>query len=127
MSSRRTQGEKKLYPIGELMEEFGVTNRALRLYEERGLLKPIRVSKARVYSSQDRDRLATILEGKALGLTITEIAEALASGGDDLRLSIEQIDAQLEYLKRQRVELDSAIAKLQAQRSGIVQSPGWRG
>ena len=46
----------------ELMEEFGVTNRALRFYEERGLLKPIRVSKARVYSSQDRDRLATILE-----------------------------------------------------------------
>jgi DNA-binding transcriptional MerR regulator len=80
MSPRR--GTKKLYPIGELMEEFGVTNRALRFYEERGLLKPIRVSNAQVYSSQDRDRLATILEGKALGLTISEIAEALATGGD---------------------------------------------
>jgi len=45
MSPRR--GTKKLYPIGELMEEFGVTNRALRFYEERGLLKPIRVSNTR--------------------------------------------------------------------------------
>ena len=98
------------------MEEFGVTNRALRFYEERGLLKPIRVSNARVYSSQDRDRLATILEGKALGLTITEIAEALASGGD-LTLSVEQIDAQMEYLKRQKAELDSAITKLEVQRA----------
>jgi DNA-binding transcriptional MerR regulator len=77
MSPRR--GTKKLYPIGELMEEFGVTNRALPFYEERGLLKPIRVSNARVDSSQDRDRLAAILEGKALGLTISEIAEALAT------------------------------------------------
>jgi DNA-binding transcriptional MerR regulator len=98
------------------MEEFGVTNRALRFYEERGLLKPIRVSNARVYSSQDRDRLATILEGKALGLTITEIAEALASGGD-LTLSVEQIDAQMEYLKRQKAELDSAITKLEVHRA----------
>jgi DNA-binding transcriptional MerR regulator len=116
MSPRRAGGAKKLYPIGELMEEFGVTNRALRFYEERGLLKPIRVSNARAYSPQDRARLATILEGKALGLTITEIAEALATGRDDLTLSIEQIDAQLEYLKRQRAELDSAIAKLETQR-----------
>ena len=113
---RRTQDTEKLYPIGALMEEFGVTNRALRFYEEHGLLKPIRVSNARVYSSQDRDRLATILEGKALGLTITEIAEALASGGD-LTLSVEQIDAQMEYLKRQKAELDSAITKLEVQRA----------
>jgi DNA-binding transcriptional MerR regulator len=90
MSPRR--GTKKLYPIGELMEEFGVTNRALPFYEERGLLKPIRVSNARVYSSQDRDRLAAILEGKALGLTISEIAE-------------------------EKAELDSAITKLEVQRA----------
>src|SRR3954454_23088272 len=95
---RRTQGTKELYPIGELMEEFRVTNRALRFYEERGLLKPIRVSNARVYWSQNGVRLATILKGKALGLSITEIAEALATGRDDLTLSVEQIDAQMEYL-----------------------------
>ena len=64
----------KLYTIGDLAREFGVTLRTLRFYEDRGLLSPRRDGTARIYDPRDRERLSVILKGKQLGFTLTETA-----------------------------------------------------
>jgi DNA-binding transcriptional MerR regulator len=60
------------YTIRELADEFDITTRTLRFYEEKGLLKPSRNNTTRAYSSSDRTRLRLILRGKRLGLTLEE-------------------------------------------------------
>jgi len=108
--------------IGEMARAFGVTLRTLRFYEDRGLLRPRRVGNARYYGGVDRARLAMILKGKQLGFTLAEIADLI--GGEDggvktdfeERLQPTQIVDQLDYLERQRREIDEAIAQLKATR-----------
>jgi len=77
------------YTIAELAGDFAVTPRAIRLYEQRGLLAPQRRGKQRVFSERDRVRLKLILRGKRLGLTLDEIREIIdlydPSGANDLR------------------------------------------
>jgi DNA-binding transcriptional MerR regulator len=65
--------------IGELARGSGVTLRALRFYQSKGLLAPRRHGSARLFSLEDRDRLALILQGKRLGFTLTEIREMLSA------------------------------------------------
>ncbi len=67
----------KEYSITELANEFDITTRALRFYEEKGLLKPNRDKQTRIYSSADRTRLKLILRGKRLGLSLDESAEII--------------------------------------------------
>jgi len=67
----------KEYSITELANEFDITTRALRFYEEKGLLKPNRDKQTRMYSSADRTRLKLILRGKRLGLSLDESAEII--------------------------------------------------
>ena len=100
---------KELYTIGELALEFGITGRALRFYEERGLLKPRRLGYQRLYSERDRTKLRAIVKGRGLGLTVSEIIAALAIGGQtDLKLSPKQIRRQIEYLERQSPSREGA-------------------
>src|SRR5262250_976064 len=61
------------FTIGELAREFGVTLRALRFYENKGFIAPRRNKNTRLYSQQDRARIAAILSGKRLGFTLAEI------------------------------------------------------
>ena len=63
------------FTIGELARDFGVTLRALRFYENKGLLSPQREGLSRLYSQGDRTRLALILKGKKLGFTLGEIRQ----------------------------------------------------
>src|SRR5438477_12273965 len=70
------------FSIGELAKEFGITLRALRYYENRGLMAPRREGLTRFYTRADRDRLALILKGKKLGFTLAEIAALVAAGGE---------------------------------------------
>ena len=65
--------------IGELARDSGVTLRALRFYQSKGLLAPRRNGSARLFSLEDRDRLMLILQGKRLGFTLTEIREMLSA------------------------------------------------
>ena len=65
------------YTITDLAEEFGVTARALRFYEDRGLLSPARDGLNRVYSYRDRGRLQLILRGKRVGFSLAEIREMI--------------------------------------------------
>lgn len=110
---------ERLFTIGDMAREFGVSLRALRFYEDRGLLHPARRGTSRLYSGRDRLHLQMILKGKQLGFTLTEIHEILvahgnATDGADLELSLhpDQIAAQIKHLEEQRTELDAALAEL---------------
>jgi DNA-binding transcriptional MerR regulator len=96
---------------------YGVTLRALRYYEQRGLLASVRdgAARARVYDRTGVSRLEAILKGKHLGFTLTEIDELMhrdAKPGDDLDVDEEHIRSQLRYLEGRRIEIDQAIDEL---------------
>jgi DNA-binding transcriptional MerR regulator len=104
------------FTIGELARETGVTVRALRFYQSKGLLTPQRNGSARVFSQEDRDRLILILQGKRLGFTLTEIREMLAarSRGCTKALPIgrRKCVEQINMLERQRRDIDGALTEL---------------
>ena len=106
--------------IGDMCEEFGVTPRALRFYEDERLIAPERRGTARLYSERDRARLAWILRGKRVGFSLQEIRELLDlyDLGDhretQRRVTIERCTQRIEALKRQRADIDTTIAELTA-------------
>lgn len=115
----------KTYTIGELAHEFGLTLRALRFYEDRGLVSPRREGSTRIYSARDRARLSMIVKAKALGFTLSEIKETLAaetrrSEHDNLFLSQPQVESQIAHLEQQKAEIDAALAELRALRSKLT-------
>jgi DNA-binding transcriptional MerR regulator len=68
---------QELYSVSELANDLGVTPRALRFYEDKGLIAPQRAGNTRVYTHRDRGRLMLILRGKRLGFTLREVREWL--------------------------------------------------
>ncbi len=100
------------YAIGELAGEFGVTSRALRLYEEEGLLNPRREGTRRIFNERDRVRLRLILRGKRLGWSLSEIRESF-----DLYDSSLGEEAQLEQMLKKLAERRDM---LHAQKRDIV-------
>jgi DNA-binding transcriptional MerR regulator len=109
--------EARTYRIGDLSREFGVTLRALRFYEAKGLLKPDKSGVTRYYSHADRARLEVILLAKQFGLSLVEIrklieASAGKSGKQPLMLMLDTFRDQQVFLERQKAEAEAAIAKL---------------
>jgi DNA-binding transcriptional MerR regulator len=109
---------KVAFTIGELSREFGVTLRALRFYENKGLISPHRDGLSRLYSQGDRTRLALILKGKKLGFTLGEIRQMIAAEEGDadrdaLTLSQEKCLEQIELLQRQKAEIEEGLSELQ--------------
>lgn len=121
------ESEEEFCSIGEVARMFGVTLRALRFYEDRGLIKPMRVGALRLYDARARERLRIILKGKMLGFTLSEIRQLVASSESadahqELALGAEQIRTQLVALEQRRAQLDEAIAELRraAERSAAT-------
>ena len=114
----RAANTRNTYAIGELAAEFDVTSRALRLYEEEGLLKPKRAGTRRIYSERDRVRLRLILRGKRLGWSLAEIRESFALYDSDLgeeaqlESMLEKLRERRESLLAQREDLDNALRDL---------------
>lgn len=107
------------YSIGNLAEEFGVTTRTIRFYEEKGLLKPQRQGTRRIYSPADRTRLRLILRGKRLGLSLEESAEIIRMYGSpgnnrrQLETLLGRIRERRDDLLRQQRDLQALLRELQ--------------
>lgn len=106
------------FSISDLSSEFEVTARALRFYEDEGLIAPERRGTARLYTQRDRARLAWILRGKRVGFSLTEIKDLLDlyDLGDGRQSQREQTVTRCREkvgaLERQRIDIDAAIAEL---------------
>jgi DNA-binding transcriptional MerR regulator len=101
------------YTIGELAREFDLTTRAIRFYEDCGLITPQRSGRNRVYTSRDRTRLKLTLRGKRLGLTLAEVKE-LVDMYESPRDTQPQLRKFLVVLAAHRAQLEQQMADLQA-------------
>ncbi len=109
---------KRDYTISELAAEFDVTTRAIRFYEEKGLLTPRRSGQTRLYSAADRITLKLILRGKRLGLTLEESGDLIrmyepgSSNRAQLERLIDRIQKRREDLAQQLEEIKITLSEL---------------
>lgn len=121
-----TAEKKNQYSISELAKEFDITTRAIRYYEDMGLLSPQRNGQQRIYSPGDRVKLKLVLRGKRLGLSLAESREIIemydpASGNrgqmqkllNIIQLRRAQLQEQLEDIKVMLIDLESAEERIQ--------------
>ena len=108
------------YTIGELANEFDVTSRALRLYEESELLSPKREGTKRIYTERDRVRLRLILRAKRLGWSLAEVKEIFdlydsSSQGEEaqLKLLLAKLDERRKFLKMQQQDIELSLEDLE--------------
>lgn len=111
-----TNETKDLFAIADLAKEFGISTRAIRFYETKGLINPERVGATRVFRRRDRARLILILRGKRLGFSLRDISDYLslydANRSQQVNLLAEKVDERIALLERQRDDLDTTIREL---------------
>ena len=107
--------DQEFIRIGEMASAFGVTLRALRFYEDKGLLSPHREGTMRLYTRRDRGRLKLILLGRKIGFSLRDVKQLIdlydptGSNAKQLRTALEKSEKQLARLQKQRAALDEAI------------------
>ena len=117
--NKERSNRDRTYSITELCREYKVTPRAMRFYEQKGLLHPARRGWTRLFSYRDRARLQLILRGKKVGFALEEIKEMLdlynLRDGQltQLRIASTKMRERLEALRDQRIELEEAIGDLE--------------
>ena len=110
----------RLFTITELAAEFDITPRAIRFYEDMGLLEPGRAGRNRVYTHRDRTRLKLTLRGKRLGLSLQEIKQLVDmydSGSD----TAPQLKAFLDVLRQHRRQLEQQLDDIEVTLAEIAQ------
>ncbi|MBK6637210.1 MAG: MerR family DNA-binding transcriptional regulator [Rhodocyclaceae bacterium] len=112
------------FTISELAKEFDLTPRAIRYWEDQGLVSPARAGVNRVYDKRDRTRLLLALRGKRLGLSLAEIRELVdmydqtnlpepqAREAAQLRRLLDVLGARREALEQQRADIDAVLDEL---------------
>ena len=106
------------YTISELAQEFDITPRAIRFYEDVGLLTPTRAGRKRVYAQRDRTRLKLTLRGKRLGLSLQEVKdlvdlyESPADAAQQLAAFLRPLAAHRAQLERQRQDIEITLAEI---------------
>lgn len=104
--------------IAELAQEFGVTTRTIRFYEDQGLISPVREGQRRVYRARDRVRLKLIMRGKRLGFSLDEIREMIdiydvdPSEVAQLRLVLAKIGKRRRTLLEQQRDIETMLREL---------------
>ena len=107
------------YSITALAEEFGVTSRTIRFYEDKGLVSPAREGLTRVYSRGDRARLKLILRGRRLGFSLQDMKKMIElydpsqESMEQLKFTLQKCEDQLQKLKAQRTDINEAIVELE--------------
>jgi DNA-binding transcriptional MerR regulator len=108
------------YTISELAREFGLTTRAIRFYEDHGLIAPTREGRNRVYGNRDRVRLKLTLRGKRLGLSLSEIRELIDmyDAAKDEHAQVERLQVFLHkrrsILEQQREDIEAVLGEIAA-------------
>jgi DNA-binding transcriptional MerR regulator len=133
--SPRAPGEHpdRLYAIGELAQELGVTTRTIRFYESKGLIAPARRGIARSYTRRDRARLRLILRGKNLGFTLEEIAQYLKLYDADpaqiaqTQMLLARVERAIDDLQAKRADLDRTLKDLREIRAQCAEHLKSRG
>lgn len=111
--------EKNRYSITDLADEFEVTSRTIRFYEDKGLITPSREGLTRVYSRSDRARLKLILRGRRLGFSLQDIKKMIDlynpadDSADQLNYTLQKCKDQLVKLVEQRKDINEAIEELE--------------
>ena len=125
------------YSISDLAQEFALTTRAIRFYEDEGLLSPVRRGQTRVYGDRERTRIKLILRGKRLGLALSEIRELFdiyaATGNERPQLAkfLQMLADRRAMLLQQREDIDAVLVEIGALerdcRRRLKPPPGRRG
>lgn len=114
--NRAETESRDLFAIADLAREFGISTRAIRFYEAKGLLAPERVGATRIFRRRDRARLILILRGKRLGFSLRDISDYLslydADRTQQVSLLIGKVDERLASLEAQLSDLQTTIAEL---------------
>ena len=106
------------YSISDLAREFGVTTRAIRFYEEKGLVSPRREGQKRLYTPADRVRIKLILRGKRIGMTLNESVEVIDmydpvhNNSEQLHSLIDRVQRRREQFLQQQRDIDEMLAGL---------------
>jgi DNA-binding transcriptional MerR regulator len=119
LAAHSDEATNELFGIKQLCEEFGISARAIRFYEDKGLLSPRRVNGARVYTRRDRARLALILRSKAIGVSLAEMKHYLdlyGSHGEgriqQMKYVLHRTDGAIAELEQRRDHIDTTLAEL---------------
>jgi DNA-binding transcriptional MerR regulator len=114
--NRSVPENRDLFAIADLAKEFGISTRAIRFYEAKGLLAPERVGATRIFRRRDRARLILILRGKRLGFSLRDISDYLslydANRSQQVQLLTAKIDERLVSLEAQLEDLQTTIGEL---------------
>ncbi len=116
-------GMSSTYTITDLAQEYGITTRTIRFYEDKGLLAPQRRGRTRIYSRRDRTRLKLVLRGKRLGFSLDEVREIIDlydgtqhGETEQLQLMCLKLRANRDALLAQRTDIDSALSEMEEMR-----------
>ena len=127
VASHRSQEEASYFGISELAAETGTTARAIRFYEDKGLLKPCRINGGRAYTRRDCVRLSLIQRGKAMGMSLAEVKHILDLYGErgqgkvaQLEYILGRIDESIRELEARRDHIATTLAELQVIRKEMV-------
>jgi DNA-binding transcriptional MerR regulator len=116
--NRRESENRDLFAIADLAREFGISTRAIRFYETKGLLTPERVGSTRVFRRRDRARLILILRGKRLGFSLRDISDYLSLYEADrtqraqVNLLVDMVDERMHLLEQQLGDLQTTLGEL---------------
>ncbi len=113
----------KTYTISELADEFGVTTRTIRFYEEKGLIAPRREGRRRLYSPADRARIRLILRGKRIGMTLQECVDFIDMY-DPEHDNVDQLHSLIEDVKRRRARLLQQKRDIEDMLAGLEEVQG---